>query len=277
MIKLLSLALLSFVLVGCSKVPAGNVGVKVYLLGGSKGVDSEVLGPGRYWIGMNEELFIFPTFQQNYTWVKDKESDESISFQTKEGLVINGDFGITYTVEREKVSELFQKYRKGLDEITDVYLRNIVRDSLNSFSSQVEVESAYGQGKSTLIGNVQKEVAAQVKPFGINVEKVYLIGEFRLPEMVVKALNEKIAATQKAQQRENEIAQAKAEAAKEIETARGQAQSLLEKAKSITPEVLEYEKLLIQKEFIQKWSGNLPNVMLSQGMTPTILLDSLKK
>ena len=36
---------------GCTKVPAGNVGIKVYLLGGAKGVESEVLGVGRYWIG----------------------------------------------------------------------------------------------------------------------------------------------------------------------------------------------------------------------------------
>ena len=38
----------------CSYVPAGNVGIKVNLLGGDKGVDSEVLGVGRYWIGWNE-------------------------------------------------------------------------------------------------------------------------------------------------------------------------------------------------------------------------------
>jgi hypothetical protein len=33
-------------LAACSKVPAGNVGIKVYLLGGDKGVDHEELGPG---------------------------------------------------------------------------------------------------------------------------------------------------------------------------------------------------------------------------------------
>ena len=31
----------------CSKVPAGHVGVKVYLYGSNKGVDNEVLGVGR--------------------------------------------------------------------------------------------------------------------------------------------------------------------------------------------------------------------------------------
>ncbi len=57
-------------LAACSYVPAGNVGVKVNLLGSSKGVDAEELGVGRYWIGMNEQLFLFPTFMQNYTWTQ---------------------------------------------------------------------------------------------------------------------------------------------------------------------------------------------------------------
>ena len=55
----------------CSKVPAGQVGIKFYLLGGEKGVDTEELGPGRYWIGVNEELYLFPTYTQNYTWMKE--------------------------------------------------------------------------------------------------------------------------------------------------------------------------------------------------------------
>ena len=47
-------------LTACSKVPAGHEGVIVHLLGTSKGVDTEVKGPGRYWIGWNDELYIFP-------------------------------------------------------------------------------------------------------------------------------------------------------------------------------------------------------------------------
>ena len=67
---LISLTLLLIVCVfaihSCAKVEAGYVGVRVNLLGGNKGVDSEVLGVGRYWIGWNQELYLFPTFQQTY-------------------------------------------------------------------------------------------------------------------------------------------------------------------------------------------------------------------
>lgn len=110
---------IALLLAACSKVPAGNVGIKAYLLGSSKGVDVEQLGPGRYWIGWNEELYLFPTFTQNYTWTKAcAEGDctnEELGFQTIEGLAVTADVGISYRVDPSKAALVFQKYRKGVD------------------------------------------------------------------------------------------------------------------------------------------------------------------
>jgi len=182
------LALSFLMLTGCSKVPAGNVGIKVYLLGTDKGVDSEELGPGRYWIGVNEELFIFPIFTQNYVWTKNpaegSENDESISFQTVEGMEVNADIGISYSIAKDKVNTVFQKYRKGIGEITDIYLRNMVRDAFVSEASVLEIESVYGKGKSDLLADVEQKVKEQVEPLGILIERIYFIGSLRLPPAV---------------------------------------------------------------------------------------------
>lgn len=250
----------------CSKVPSGYVGVKVYLLGGSKGVDSEELGTGRYWVGINEELHLFPTFTQNYVWtadsVKGSETDESISFQTRQGLTVNADVGISYRIDPTKVTDIFQKYRKGVDEITDLYLRNMVRDALVETASRLDIESVYGEGKGDLMDAVEKQVRSQVSDLGIIIEKVYWIGELRLPPTVVASINAKIEATQKAQQRENEVQRAKAEAQIKIEDARGEAESVRIRAesqaqanerlaRSITPTLVQYNA-------VDRWDGKLP-------------------
>lgn len=262
--KLIHFAVLILALISlsaCSKVPAGHVGIKVYLLGGSKGVDMEELGIGRYWIGINEELYLFPTFQQNYTWTKEPvegdATDESITFQTAEGLSVNADFGISYHVDPTKVSTLFQKYRRGLDEITDTFLRNMVRDALNKRSSRLEVESVYGEGKQSLIDSVQFDVTKQVSEQGLLIDKIYLVNDFRLPATVVTALNAKIEATQKAQQRENEVKQAMAEA--EIAKAKAEGERARQEleAKTLTP-------ILLQKMWLEKWDGRLPSVLTGQ-------------
>lgn len=245
-------------LAACSEVPAGFVGVKVYKLGARKGVNQEVLPVGRYWIGWNESLYTFPTFEQNYIWTinpkEGKEDDESLAFQTKEGMNIGADIGISYHIDESKVSALFQKYRKGIDEITHLYLRNYVRDALNLEASTMSVEETYGEGKTKLLSNVQKRISGQVGPEGIIVDKIYLVGSFRLPEAVQAALNSKIAATQKAQQTENEVMQAKSQAEKDIAEAKGVAEANRIKQASISDALIRYQA-------IQKWNGELPQYM----------------
>ena len=108
-LKIIALGIMGVTLVGCSKVPVGNVGIKVYLLGSAKGVSNEeVLGVGRYYIGWNEELYLFPTFTQNYNFDKAGQYDESITFQTSQGLSVNADVGISYSLEPSKIHVLFQ-------------------------------------------------------------------------------------------------------------------------------------------------------------------------
>lgn len=268
----------------CSKVPAGNVGVKVYLLGGAKGVDAEELPVGLYWIGWNEELYLFPTFTQNYVWTKDRnevsENDESITFQTVEGLSVSADIGISYHIDPTKVSEIFQRYRKRLDEITDIYLRNMVRDALVTQASTLKVESVYGQGKAVLMDNVEKYVRDQVQELGIVVERIYWIGTLRLPNSVIAAIDAKIGATQKAQQRQNEVAQARAEADKKVEEARGAAESIKLKAVAeadavrIKGAALRENPVVLQLSAIEKWDGVLPRIT-GGGAVPFINADAM--
>lgn len=259
-------------LTACSKVPTGHVGVKVFLLGGDKGVDSVELGTGRYWIGINEELHLFPTFTQNHTW----SGAERLSFQTKEGLVASADIGISYFVRPDKVTTVFQKYRKGIDEITSIFIRNMVRDALVKQASVLSIDAVYGEGKAALIEAVQAEVARQTEPIGIVVEKIYWVGDLGLPPSVVESINLKIQATQITAQRQNEIAQSKAEAEKRREQAKGEADAVLALATAeadairLKGEALRENPAVIDFEKIAKWNGTLPQV--TGGATPFISL-----
>lgn len=271
-------------LAACDKVPAGHVGVKVYLLGGSKGVDSETLDVGRYWIGINEELYLFPTFMQNREWTADGE-DQSFNFQTRDGMKASADVGISYQFEKDKISQIFQTYRRGVDEITDLFIRNMVRDALVKEVSSKPIEYVYGEGKSELITNVQTTVQKQLEGSGIVVNKIYWIGDIRVPEIVTLAINNKIEATQRAQQRTNEIEQVKAEAEKARQEAQGVADSQRLSAQAKADAILleakaqaEANRLLSQSlstelthyMSIEKWNGELPSTMIPGAAVPMI-------
>lgn len=263
----MSLSLAVLLLAACSKVPAGNVGVKFQMYGDDKGSLQE-LPPGRYWVGWGYELYTFPTFTQTYTFThsvaEGRPVDESISFQTAQGLTVNADVGITYHIDPSKVTLIFQKYRKGIDEITDIYLRNMIRDALVKEASSLDIESVYGKGKANLIEAVQRDVSEEVSAVGIDVEKIYWIGELRLPENVVQSINAKIQATQMAEQRQNEVAQAQAEAQKVEAEAQGQAQARVTiaeaeaKAIALKGDALRQNPNVVQMSAIEKWGGRLP-------------------
>lgn len=264
--KLVPVLLVALLLGACSKVPAGNVGVVVNLYGSDKGVSEREVGVGRYWLGWNEDLYLFPTYTQNDTWQKTEKKDESITFQTgKDGMALSADFGITFRVDPSKVAKLFQTYRKGVEEISDIYLRNLVRDAINEKAADFTADEAYGRKKNELLDAVEADVRKAVADKGIIVEKVYLVADIRLPPQVRAALDLKNAAFQQTLQREQEVAKAKAEADIEIAKARGVSESVLINARaqaesnrilsaSLTPELVRYRS-------IDRWNGELPRLM----------------
>lgn len=258
------LALLSVVgLAGCSQVPAGYRGVIVNLYGSDKGVSEQSVGVGRYYLGWNSELYLFPTFLQNYSW----KDTQAITMQTSEGLSIRTDAGITYNIQPDNVVKVFTKYRLGIDEITNTFLHNMVRDAMNEVASKMTVEQIYGAQKEDFIKQVNEIVKREAATTGIDVDKIYLVGSFELPETVVNSINSKIQASQNAMKVENEVATAKAEAQKTIVEAQAHGQQVLINAESqakankilaesLTPEFVSYQAIL-------RWNGQLPQMTSS--------------
>ncbi|VBD61099.1 bacteriophage/transposase fusion protein [Burkholderia pseudomallei] len=141
------------------------------------------------------------------------------------------------------------------------YQRAIVRDALNLAGASMAVEDVYGRGKAALQQRVEDEVKANAAKVGISVEKVYFVNQMRLPEQVMNSINGKIAATQIAQQKENELRAAEADAAKQVAIAKGEAEALEVKAKA-----LRENSQILQQMAIEKWDGKLPSTRAAWGL-----------
>jgi len=258
-----------------TRVPAGYRGVIVNLYGSDKGVSEESAGVGRYYLGWNKEMYLFPTFLQNRSWTK----GQAITMQTSEGLTITTDAGITYQIEPDNIVKVFTKYRLGIDEITDTFLHNMCRDAMNEVASRMTVDQIYGLKKEEFIKAVNAIVVRESKANGINVDKIYLIGSFVLPPSVMNSINTKIEASQNAVKVENEIATSRAEAQKTIVDAQAAAQRIIINAESqakankiladsLTQEFVSYQAIL-------KWDGRLPTTNAG-GAIPFINLGEQK-
>ena len=284
-LKWISIILFAFfmtTMIGCgyTRVPAGYEGVKINTMGEGKGSLINV-GVGRYFYSWKWEMEKFPTFKQNYVWTADKEegspANEQVTFQSKESLTFHANVGISYSVNKGYSAELYAMYRKGIEDITNVDMRNSVRDAFNRLGSLRSVEEIYGEGKSAFVKAVHADVTKYWEPH-ITIHKVYLVGEMAPPGEVKKSISAKIKATQMAQQRRNEVEQTEAEADKKIAKARGIKQSdiLIAEGKAKSIELIEEQlrKSPMYIEYIkaERWDGVLPQ-FVGGGTIPMINLN----
>jgi regulator of protease activity HflC (stomatin/prohibitin superfamily) len=274
---------LSIAVSSCNTVHPGNVGIVVHLSGSDRG-EVEVVMPGRHFYNpLTTDVIEYPTYVQTAIWTANENEgstlNEEITFNSREGLTISADISLSYQLVAARAGEFYAKFRADdLPEFTRGFLRNIARDAFNAIASTYNVEQLYGEKKSEFLQRVKDLVNRQVGVYGIRVEQFGFIGAPRLPESVLAALNAKITATQEAMKSENELRIAQAEAAKEVAVAEGRAKAQIARAEgeskanmaivaSITPQLIEWERLKI----MQKWNGVLPMVQGGAGGNGMIL------
>lgn len=258
--------LASFGLSGCENVKAGYVAVKVDKYGDSRGVQMDVVGPGRYLAGWNTDYFEFPEFTKTDVWTKSPHegspNDESLTFQSKEGTSINADFGVSFHIDRANVARVFTKYRRGIDEISDIYLRNMLRDTLTDIAGTKTLDDLI-EKKADFLKEVNAEVIRRAALSGITIETVSAIGNFRWPDSVIAAMNNKMVATQNAMRVENELRTTEAEQKKRIAKAEADIKvaESESKATELRGEALAKNPAVLRQMWIERWDGKLPNTV----------------
>jgi len=256
-------------LFGCTKVEPGYVGIKVNEYGNQKGVEDFPIQTGRVWLNpFTETVYIFPAFIQSTVWTasttEGSENDDSITFNSIEGAVVNVDVALSYSFVAEKVPALFVEFRQTPDHIRDVYMRSRIRDAFSRIASQMEVTEIFGKGKQTLLTDVKNLLSEELGARGIVIDMISFVGALRVDRNVSQSINAAIAATQKAIEAENAVRQAEAEARQRVARAEGEAKSLLTVAKAqaesnkIVAASVTLE--LVQWQGVQRWNGVLPKV-----------------
>ena len=283
---LASVALAALTVGGCAVVTPGHEGIKVNYYGTDKGVQDIPLVTGMVWYNpFTTSVFVFPTYVQTSQWV----NNEQMVFNSKEGMVFAADISLSYQIEAAKVPSFYVKFRTDkMETFTNGFLHNIARDAFNEVASTYEADELYTK-KDELIPKVLAKINDQTKEFGVVLIQLGYIGALHAPENVTVAIQNKVAAIQNAQRAENQVAQAKAEAASVVAGAQGEADSRVAKAKgeaeallveanakakanqvlnaTLTPTVLQWRQIEVSLEYATRWNGEMPQIM---GGTPNL-------
>jgi regulator of protease activity HflC (stomatin/prohibitin superfamily) len=269
---------------GCTRVEPGYVGIKINMHGADKGVDNMPLVVGRvYYNPYTTRVYKFPTFVQQFTWTADRTegstNDDSITFNSTEGVVVNADIALAYAFRADEVPSVFARFRVPATQITQGYVRSQVRDSFSRFSSTMPIIDIYGSGKQALLNNVKADLNERLGPQGFDFDMVSFVGALRVPANVKQSIDAVIQAQNKAKEAEAKVVQITAEAVQRVEKAKGTAEAILmeaeAKAKANRVIAASLSEQLIQFEAIQVWNGDLPRV--TGGVVPFIQVDTTSK
>jgi regulator of protease activity HflC (stomatin/prohibitin superfamily) len=124
-------------------------------------------------------------------------------------------------------------------------------------------------GRVELIEKTTEKITKDFAPSGIVIEKIYWTGDMRLPPKIKEALDAKIEAIQRSEQRENELREAVAQAQIDKAKAEGTANKIKMESQQLTP-------LMVQKMFIEKWDGKLPQYITGGNTLNQMSLGAIK-
>jgi regulator of protease activity HflC (stomatin/prohibitin superfamily) len=253
---ILGLFLLVFLFKSCERIDAGHVGVKVNLYGDNKGVSDVTEVTGMVFFNpITHQIYEFPTYIQH----KEYSGENAFIVNSKDGSEFHISPIVNYSVKREKVPQIFAKYRRSLGEIEDGFLKTNIYDAFRMTANYYTAEELISN-RQLFETKVRATLDASLLPEGFIINQ--LTSNLVYPETFKKAIEAKNNAVQGALMAENKVKQAEAEAKIKVATAEGNAQAMLTSAKAeaeanrlkqqtITP-------MLLQLEWINKWDGKLP-------------------
>ena len=233
-------------------VPPGQAGVVVFF--GS--VREEALPAGLHLINPLSRVVEMEVRTRNYTMstVGDegqRRGDDSIAVITADGLTVKLDVSVLYSLQQAKLPEI---YRTLGEDVEERLIRGAIRSAIRDAAANQIATDLYAAKRQVFVETISKTLAQTLTQRGINLEQV-LLRDVKLPDQITRAINEKIAADQEAQKMTFVLQREKQEAERKRIEAEGQARAQGIVSASLTPQILEWQRIQALREIGAK--GNL--------------------
>jgi len=231
-------------------VPAGSVGV-VETFG--KVHDEELL-PGFHVKSFFSNVTMITTRTQDYTMsIVPTEGtlygDDSIRVLTKEGLSVDLDITVLYSVDEGKAAELYQNV--GL-QYSEIIVRPEIRSTIREVSSQYEAKAMYSDKRVEVRDLLLSELQEKLTSRWINIEEV-LLRNVNLPETLAAEIEATLTSKQESETYTYKLLVEEKEAERKAIEAAGQAKAQELLNTSLTSEYLQYKYI----ETVGQCSGTI--------------------
>ncbi len=227
----------------CERIDAGHEGILIKKFGSGKGVQNDItLVTGYTFINpFTEKVEEFPLFVQTLDYPE-------FNINSKDGSVFTIDPTISYNVIPGKSPVIYSKYRVDIETISKSTLFNYVKDSYRIMMNKYTTDELISK-REVFENSVQLYIDSIFRKDGFALNT--LTSGLKYPNTLIEVINQKNQSVQYAMKYENDLKIAEARAKIKLIEAEAESKANQLKQQSLTP-------LLIQKMFIDKWSGESP-------------------
>ncbi|MCX7989992.1 MAG: prohibitin family protein [Aquificaceae bacterium] len=194
-----------------------------------------------------------------------REKQSPISSLSKDGLPVTLDVGVLYRVDAKKAPELIREYGPDYEE---KIIKQIVRTAVRDAIAEMESSVVY-QERQKLQERIRGEVRQQLARRYLLLEDV-LVRDIRLPDSVVKAIEEKRRAYEEAQRMQFLLEKEKLEAERKRVEAQGISEANKIIAGSLTKEYLMWKFIENIQEYARSQNNTIILLPYDTRMTPII-------
>lgn len=258
-------------LTSCTRINPTEVGFKIDNSGDYRGIDSLPLLTGfQFYTPGFTYVVTIPTTQQHVIWSEDESEGskpgEHITIACLGGAGFKIDVGLNYRVNPLKASKIYLKYKTDdLESITQTYLRNVVRGSMQDISGYITVDSILNNMPG-FEAAVRKNISDRFAADGFIVDNFSILRQPTPTDAnLATAINAKIKAKQDAETSKMQLQSSIAEANKQIAKARGDSATKVINAMGEAEAVKKIQQVLtptyVQYILATRWNGVQPTVV----------------
>ena len=247
----------------CTVVDSGEIGIKFHKWSSNEQDYGGVEGTCKGWVFFNpitSSVFTYPTYIQ-------RKNYEPFQVNAKDASVFKMDPTIAYRINPEKACDIFTKYRKGIEDLENGYIRTCIYEAYRTCANRYTSDSLMSN-RANFESDVRQRLEKSLMEEGFLVEE--FTSQITPPESLAQMINEKNAAVQSALKAENKVKEAEAEAKIKIAEAKGAAEAMQIKADAEAyynrTIAASLSPLIVQEDWIEKWNGTVPAVVGGQNM-----------
>jgi regulator of protease activity HflC (stomatin/prohibitin superfamily) len=247
----------------CAVVDAGEVGVKFHKWSANEQDYGGVEGTCKGWVFYNPfttDVFTYPTFTQ-------RKQYETFNVNAKDASLFEMDPTIAYRIDPNKACDIYTKYRVGVKDLEDGYIRTCIYEAYRTCANQYTSDSLMGNR-----ANFEKDVRSRLEKSLMS--EGFLVEEFTSkitpPKSLTAMIDAKNAAIQSALKAENQVKEAEANAKIAIAKSKGEGEAMRIKADAEAyynrTIAASLSPMIIQEDLIEKWDGKMPQIVGGNGM-----------